>query len=163
MPECYAKELGDCEGRIEDEHFVPIAMQRFLGEVNLEGFPWLEGATSNALPPSAYAHARMICTRHHDLLDGLDGIAAAYFRNLMFIAGANNLATGAPGRIEDIAPNIDGRSLERWMLKTICGALAAGSVAGVRALPLAWLRVLFNHVTWPQPWSMPMPMIYTLN
>jgi hypothetical protein len=152
MGNCFAQMLGDCDGPLEDEHFIPRALQRMVGLVVIGGLPWQRGSQS-ILPPSAYAHGRIICKLHHDRLDGLDGNAAAYFRNLTLIANPNHVASGIPGRADDISPLIDGRALERWFVKTICGAIATGSTGDIRLVPDAWVRVLFGAVEWPEEWA----------
>ena len=110
MPKCYAEILGDCKGQIEDEHFISKSLQDMFGAATMSGLAWQRGS-SNTLQPGSYAHSRVICQRHHDELDGLDGNALAYFRNLMLISGKNYIRTVDIGRIEDIATIIDGRAL----------------------------------------------------
>jgi hypothetical protein len=137
---------------LEDEHFIPRVLQRMVGPVVVTGLAWQRGAQST-FPPGAYAHGRIICKRHHDQLDGLDGNAASYFRNLMLIANPNHASSGIPGRAEDISQLIDGRALEKWFLKTICGAIASGSIENVRAVPETWIRALFGALEWPEEWA----------
>lgn len=151
MPECYAHRLGDCAGPIEDEHFIPRSIQRLMGTVVVSGLAWQRGEPKE-LQPGSYAHARIICERHHDRLDGLDGNALAYFRNLMLIANPNHVSSGAAGRAEDITHRIDGRSLEKWCLKTVCGAIATGAVAD-QTIPAVWLEGLFDRIRWPDEWA----------
>jgi hypothetical protein len=153
MPKCYAENLGDCKGQIEDEHFIPKSIQSMFGPVTMSGFAWQKGSTKS-LQPGSYAHARVICQKHHDELDGLDGNATAYFRNLMLIVGQNHVGTGTPGRAEDITTMIDGRSLERWFMKTICGAISTKTIDGIGDLPDLWTQGLFTRVPWPDEWAM---------
>jgi hypothetical protein len=149
---CFANILGDCSGPIEDEHFIPQALQRLIGQAVVSGFAWQKG-TSKSLQPSSYAHGRVICQRHHDQLDGLDGNATAYFRNLMLIANPNHVSSGKPGRAEDISSLIDGRALERWFLKLICGSIATGSIKDVNAVPEHLVRALFQRIEWPSEYA----------
>ena len=150
---CYAHCLEDCGGKIEDEHFIPVSMQRMLGPVRVAGMAWQEGEC-HQLNPKTYAHSKIICARHHDALDGLDGNALGYFRNFMLFASPNHVATGQPGRAEDIARIIDGRALERWFLKTICGAIASDSIEAANTVPRAWLDALFLRSQWPDQFAM---------
>jgi hypothetical protein len=153
MRECFARTLGDCDGAVEDEHFIPRVLQEMVGPVAVKGLAWQRG-TRSTLQPGSYAHTRIICERHHDQLDGLDGNAASYFRNLMLIANPDHVASGVPGRREDISPLIDGPGFERWFLKTICGAIASKSIENVQVVPDTWIRVLFGAVEWPDEWAM---------
>jgi hypothetical protein len=124
-----------------------------FGAVDVAGLAWQRG-TSKHMQPGTYAHSRIICQKHHDELDGLDGNALAYFRNLMLIASPNHISTGIRGRAEDITAAIDGRGLERWFMKTICGAIAAGTVEGVGENPPSWIGALFARTAWPEQWAM---------
>ncbi len=153
MPTCYAAGLGDCDGKIEDEHFVSRSLQRMFGAVDVAGLAWQRGASKH-MQPGSYAHSRVICRKHHDALDGLDGNALAYFRNLMLIANPNHISTGIRGRAKDITPTLDGRGLERWFMKTICGAIAAGTIEGVTEIPPPWIGALFTRTAWPENWAM---------
>jgi hypothetical protein len=72
----------------------------------------------------------------------------------MLIANPNHVASGVPGRAEDISPLIDGPGLERRFLKTICGAIASASIENVQVVPDTWIRVLFGAVEWPDEWAM---------
>jgi hypothetical protein len=146
MAECYARILSDCGGRIEDEHFFSAALQRMLGEVTISGFAW-QGGTPKKLPPTTYAHGRVLCQKHHDHLDGLDGNATNYFRNLMLSANPNHVATGQPGRAEDISALIDGRALEKWFLKLLCGIAATDSVENAQKVRDEWVLALSDTTT----------------
>lgn len=152
MPKCYAEHLGDCEGKIEDEHFIPKTLQRMFGVVDLGGLSWQRGSVKK-MAPGTYAHARMICRRHHDQLDGFDGVALAYFRNFMLLAGQKHISTGALGRIQEITPVLNGRVLEKWFMKTICGAIAAKTVEGISQVPHRWIEGLFSKNPWPEEWA----------
>src|SRR5688500_405752 len=111
MPECYARALGDCAGHVEDEHFVPQVLQKMFGPVAIEGMAWQRKRRTPVLPAGAYAHSRILCRKHHDDLDGLDPNAAAYFGNLLLMAGGAFPGRDAPGASSDVVPNIDGRAL----------------------------------------------------
>lgn len=149
MKRCYAEVLGDCAGALEDEHFISHAIQRMLGPVTINGLKWTERRPLKQVNPGSYAHAKLLCQKHHDELDGLDGNALAYFRNLMLILGQKHLATGVMGRSEDIQPTIDGRALERWFLKLLCGGFNSKAFARNTEVPRQWIDALFLRVAWP--------------
>jgi hypothetical protein len=153
MAKCYAHQLGDCQGQIEDEHFIPNALQNMMGQVTVSWLAWQRGV-AKTLQPSSYAHARIICQHHHDQLDGLDGLALAYFRNLMLIANPNHVSSGIRGKVEDITQVLNGRNLEKWFLKTICGAIAAKVFDNIDVIPINWIRALFDRIDWPDTWAM---------
>jgi hypothetical protein len=39
-------------------------------------------------------------------------------------------------------------------LKTICGAIAAAAIEGVKEIPRAWIDALFGRSPWPDQWAM---------
>jgi hypothetical protein len=143
--------LRDCNGRLEREHFIPVSVQELLGPATLRGLAWQNG-NKHQLPPRAYAHGRVICAKHHDELDGLDAVARDYFKNLM-LAAVGGFRAGEVGRAADITSPIDGRSLERWCLKMICGALATENVVIPMGFPHLWLDALVSRVAWPDSWA----------
>jgi hypothetical protein len=125
-----------------------------FGHVSIEGMAWQRGRRTPILPAGAYAHSRILCRKHHDDLDGLDPNAAAYLGNLMLMAGGGFPGRDHPGASTDVAPNIDGRALERWFLKFMCGAIATGSIDPARTVPDAWVMVLFERTAWPEQWAL---------
>ncbi|MFC1989506.1 hypothetical protein ACFLVW_02930 [Chloroflexota bacterium] len=157
VSKCYAEYLGDCEGNIEFEHFIPKSLQNMFGAVDVSGLAWQEGDTKK-MQPGSYANARVICKRHHDQLDGLDGVALDYFRNFMLLAGQRQIRTGEMGRIQDIKSVLNGRALEKWFMKTICGAIAAKAIDGVNKVPQQWTDGLFAKIPWPEDWAIHVSM-----
>jgi hypothetical protein len=152
MHSCFAKILGDCEGQIEDEHFIPDSIQKLLATVTISGLPW-QSRSPKTIQPGTYAHSRIICKKHHNELDGLDGNALAYFRNWMLIMGKHYIGTGEVGKIEHITPSINGRGLERWFMKTICGALSSQNIVRSYKIPDQWIMGLFFRIQWPDEWA----------
>lgn len=152
MPGCYASILGDCNGPVEVEHFIPNSIQSILGAVTIAGFAWQKGS-SNYVLPGSYAKSKLLCTKHHDYLDGLDANAKAYFQNLMLITGKYHLTSGKIGNISDISSKIDGRALEKWCLKMICGAIKARNIGLKEDIPILWIHALFDKVPWPEEWA----------
>ena len=153
MARCYASGLGDCEGPIEDEHFIPKSLQDMLGPVTVEGLRWQQGSRV-LMQAGSYAHSRVLCRRHHDELDGIDGVAFAYFKNLMLIASPKHVRTGALMTSTDIAAVIHGRALERWFLKTICGGVSSRNIDGMEEVPRRWIEGLFARIAWPEEWAL---------
>jgi hypothetical protein len=49
---------------------------------------------------------------------------------------------------------IDGRALERWFLKFMCGAIVTGSIDPMRTVPETWVTALFGRTQWPEQWAL---------
>jgi hypothetical protein len=108
---CWASSLGDCAGRISDEH--PIS-QSLLGEgfVQVAGGPWPDGS----LIPVRRLAAPTLCERHNGALSELD---AEVGRLGEAIRAA--FRTQGPAEL-----SVDGALLERWCLKALVGIVAGG-------------------------------------
>src|ERR1700739_4362515 len=109
MAKCYAEQLGDCSGKIELEHVIPQSVQRIIGPATIGGFA-CQRVKTQLMSVGAYAKARVLCARHHDELDGLDGIAARFFQNLMLASNELHVVSRKRGRVEDLTPTIVGRA-----------------------------------------------------
>lgn len=146
---CYAFALGSCAGRIEREHWLPQGVQEFMEEVLVSGFPWQAHGQQRQMAPGSYAVARVICQHHHRLLNGLDGPGRDYLRNIYLMSRT------IEARREDLlVTRFDGRTIERWMLKAACGAVASGvGQVGATVRP-EWVRALFGASPWPDAWRL---------
>lgn len=71
----------------------------------------------------------------------------------MLLAGQKHLSSGVPGRAQDIDNVLDGRALEKWFMKTICGAVAGKLIDGVGEVPQRWIEGLFAKGPWPEEWA----------
>jgi hypothetical protein len=150
MKRCYGHPLGDCAGPLEREHYLPVGIQKMLGNVTVCGIAW-QGGGEHKMAPGTYAASHVLCERHHDEFDGLDGNALAYFQNFKYVA--TPAFTVPDLGAAKLTPSIDGRALETWMLKTICGAISAKAIEGVTDVPVEWVRALFQRDPWPADWA----------
>jgi hypothetical protein len=148
---CYAYALADCSANISREHYVSHALLRQLsieGRVTIDGFPWQNTGAVNSVPPATLT-GKILCGRHSLALSPLDAGASTLFR-----------------RIDEFHHDFSARNyenrfflcnahdIERWMLKTLCGAVVSGN-AKIRAgesnwrPPLEWLQILFGEKPFP--------------
>lgn len=149
---CYASLLGDCGGKLEREHYFSGALQDMIGPVKASGFHWLD-REEVPLSPRKYAFSKMLCRKHHDDLDGLDQVAKNYFQNYMLLSHRSHINSGMNGSSEELSFNINGRELEKWFLKFICGAVASKNLGVNTNIQDEWVAVLFSRVAWPDHWS----------
>ena len=97
--------------------------------------------------------SNILCARHNNALSPLDTEAGRFIRT--FGEYDANFNTSQP--VPQIAV-FSGEDIERWMLKTVCGMVAAGQVAkdGIvqsRAVPDVWVDVLYRLASWPTGWG----------
>jgi hypothetical protein len=146
---CYASDLGDCAGGISREHYFSKAMTGAIPakEFNMGGFPWQKPGEFSSLTSDALT-AKVLCRKHNEALSPLDAVAGSFFRTVY---------ASTRGGIQDLIPldelcfEFDGRVIERWLLKVLCGVLASGNHSGSnRSVPRAWIEVLYERRSWPE-------------
>jgi hypothetical protein len=117
-----------------------------LGVSAVAGLSWMQGRQIN-MAPGSYGVGRILCRKHHDDLDGLDVAGCSLFQNL-------RLATLGGGHIDDLSSPINGREIEKWLLKLICGAIASRNVSETGAIVRReWIDALFDRCPWPEDWA----------
>ncbi|MEV2211168.1 hypothetical protein AB0H86_06670 [Streptomyces sp. NPDC050997] len=126
--------------------------------ITVLGMPWQKGST-HQLPVSALA-ANILCQRHNSALSPLDVSASSAFRVLWHFQEDQRRVPDPHGAEFAL---VNGDELERWLLKLLWGAVAAGALSHegnpVRALHSsaskeALLDYLFRDGTLPEGWGL---------
>jgi hypothetical protein len=149
---CYAGAMGDCAGGLTREHYFSKAILKIFGdrELKISGLPWQQEGEEKILRAESLV-ANVLCNKHNGRLSPLDTEAASFFTTIY-----KSTRGGIQGAIstEDLRFQFDGRLIERWMLKVICGAIASGNHGGKsRMVPQSWIDVLFERRPWPQEFT----------
>ncbi len=122
-PRCYMRALADCSEKISREHYMSKTILEALCEegdrpqLQVSGLPWMGPGETVNLTPNALA-SKVLCVRHNGMLSKLDDEALRFFlaiRELRY----------PPQRRRHLVL-FAGNDIERWMLKTMLGTLAAG-------------------------------------
>jgi hypothetical protein len=151
-PRCYASRLGDCSPLLSREHFISHGILKVLrhgGTVTINGFNWQPENSVQELPPARLA-SKILCKRHNESLSGLDAMALRLFQAIDNSIRQNER--------KDRVFLFDGSDFERWLLKTLCGAVFSGNAhmkasdKDWRPSPL-WLHVLFDGIPFPRRWG----------
>jgi hypothetical protein len=120
---CYLAAYRDCSEKLSREHYLSKGILRALeaenGPLTLTGLPWLEAGEVASLPPTALA-ARVLCERHNNCLSPLDSAALRLFHAFRQLR--------EPPPTNSALTLLSGHDVERWLLKTLLGILAAGIV-----------------------------------
>jgi len=144
---CYASGLADCSADISREHYISHALLRLLsveGRVTIDGFPWQNAAAVSSVPPATLT-GKILCSRHNSALSPLDAVAAMLFRRIDEFHHEIR-----DRKYENRFFLCNGHDIERWMLKTLCGAVVSGN-AEMRSgqsnwrPPLEWVQILFGE------------------
>jgi hypothetical protein len=153
MPlDCWAVELGDCDGQQSGEHIVSGGI--WTGPtVDVIGFPWCKDSPKKI--GIGALTANILCRRHNSLLSPLDSAAKEAFKGL---ATASQLANGRRRILTrpwtPIIIHTNGTLLERWCLKTALNIayikrprLNWGISPGLPSdrVPLELVRAAFGH------------------
>jgi hypothetical protein len=157
-PDCYAGALRDCSTTISNEHYISEDVLTALGDLGpVQGFTWLGPDGTTKVVPAGALVSKVLCKRHNEALSPLDARAGQFFRQLQ---AADQFLHHGPGTFTIYLAN--GHDLERWLLKTLCGVVAANiiDVAPVQRPwrpPLQWLRILFGGAPFPAGWGLYVP------
>jgi len=156
-PKCYAGALLDCGTIISEEHYISEDVLNALGDLApVHGFTWL-GPDGTKVVPAGALVGKVLCKRHNEVLSPLDARAGQLFRQLQ---KADQFLQHGPGAFEIYLAN--GHDLERWLLKMLCGMVAANviDVAPVQRPwrpPIEWLHILFRGAPFPAGWGLYVP------
>ena len=125
---------------------------KLFGDVDLKvsGLPWQKDGAQKTLRAASLV-ANVLCQEHNQRLSPLDKEAAQFFETIYKCTRG-----GIQGLIptDDLRFEFDGRLIERWMLKVICGAIASGNYGGQsRVVPLSWIDVLYERRAWPEEFT----------
>ena len=119
------------------------------------GLPWHEPGQWQPISLKS-AVARVLCERHNSALAPLDREAAGLFAALLAIDAHVRAGRPCPGPLALVS----GHAIERWMLKTLIGLIAAGGLARDgqryedRTIKLEWIEILFGRRPWPRHWRL---------
>jgi hypothetical protein len=135
MQECWAAVLGGCEGGISREHIISESL--FSGTtIGVRGMPWCREG-HKFIGKAGYT-ANILCRKHNSDLSPVDDAGTNAFATLRLMATIYSNRSGMLeyglwcGRFEVIKQRIDGRGLERWLLKTLINM----ELAGKEGLPI---------------------------
>jgi hypothetical protein len=152
QPGCYAGSLADCAGGLSREHYFSDAILRLFGDVDMKvsGMPWQKEGEQKILRAASLV-SNVLCQKHNQRLSPLDKEAEDFF-NTIYKCTRGGIQGLIP--IDDLHFEFNGRLLERWMLKVICGAIAAGNYRGnSRVVPSSWVDVLYERRPWPEEFT----------
>lgn len=122
MERCWASVLGDCEGPLSDEHIITAGLFEDP-MLKVSGFDWCNGGVREI--PRDRLVRRILCRSHNGRLSQIDRTAirsARVFDEWLRVEIARREAAGGPKRWTTAHFEIDGRELERWLLKTTINA-----------------------------------------
>jgi hypothetical protein len=154
MENCWASTLGECSGRISQEHIVSKGCFADT-EIGVKGLPWcpqkprlirIEKFTDDIL-----------CTAHNSSLSSVDEAGVSAFRAIKSIARMNaaradmkRFLSWEHFQVEHY--EVDGPLLERWFLKTLINMeltgkqmLAIGPTLCENRPPRHLVRIAFGH------------------
>jgi len=145
--------LADCSPDISREHYVSHGLLKLLsieGKVTIDGFPWQNAGAVGRFPPATLT-GKILCGRHNLALSALDAVASRLFER---IDRFHRELVDSTTRHQTRFFLFNGHDIERWMLKTLCGAVVSGN-AEIRTgesnwkPPLEWFEILFGEDPFP--------------
>lgn len=121
---CWAAALGDCQGRISQEHYISRAMWD-TDVIDVIGFSWCKDEPKQV--PVARLTAGVLCEHHNQTLSEVDAAGAFIFQTFKKAEKLWEERSKSP-HVEWAKSlfNINGWMLERWLAKAMMGILRAG-------------------------------------
>jgi hypothetical protein len=157
-PQCYARALSGCNRVISGEHYVSESILELVENragqksksVRVTGLSFQQPGALEMLGISNLV-GNILCKTHNSLLSTFDDAGKAMF-TAMDAMNDGAVDQSLPRR----ALRVDGDSLERWMLKTMCGGFYSGAFKFSPTMRLKgvcpsreWLDILFNEADLP--------------
>jgi hypothetical protein len=145
-PRCYANSDRDCSETISKEHFISENLLRRIeldGLSKVAGLAWQPPQTFTRIATKSLA-SNILCERHNSRLGHLDSMVGRFVDEVQAI-DRGKLPAGKSIRI-------DGRDLERWMLKCLIGMTFSGNIKN--QLKPECLELLFQRLLWPDAWGL---------
>lgn len=155
-PRCYAGKLGGCSDVMSREDWLTksvldkIRNRGSRKTISVSGLWWQKPGAREDLGTSAI-RSWTLCKVHNYALSAIDATGGRLFESAIQLADH----IGQGGRLAGELV-VDGHTIERWLLKILCGSLAAkqyrderrGKNVGIRP-PLSWIEFLYNRRPWP--------------
>ena len=116
--ECWASQLGGCEGPQSGEHYVTRAL--FSGPIVVKGARWIK--SKGAIPLSS-AKANILCKRHNERLSDADVAAVNVQKVSMYASRPPRFGQDGRMRRRPKRFHIDGKLFSRWLTKTYCNLM----------------------------------------
>jgi len=155
-PKCYANKTNNCSTKISREHYISNNILANFEEnkvIKIVGLPWLEHDRFHLLSRKKLV-ANILCTSHNGMLSKLDSDMGHLFKTLInFDNSFNNDVS------ESTSITFSGDNLEKWMMKTICGFIAAKIISkeGTKQeyeLNENLIEILYNDAPLPNGWGL---------
>ena len=93
------------------------------GKVTIDGFPWQDSGARNKVPALSLT-GKILCRRRNLASSALDAITSRLFER---IDQFHHELVDAAQKNENRFFLFNGHDIERWMLKTLCGAVVSGN------------------------------------
>jgi len=125
-PKCYMRTTRNCSENISKEHYISrsvLASMDKAGTQKISGIPWKPREALHTMPTDSLV-AKVLCERHNVAVSPLDAEAGRFIRTI----GSYDRGFHEKPYHTEITV-FCGEELEKWMLKTVCGMVAAGAVA----------------------------------
>src|SRR5580692_9749094 len=147
QPKCYANHYDNYSATMSNEHCLSRAVLEIIdptGMVRVVGAPWLNGKEETI--STANLTAKVLCSKHNSELSVLDAEAGRFFKA---VCETEKILLSARKNPQHAEYKFDGKLLERWCLKVLCGYAASGNFqTGIATRPQpSWVDVVFGK--WP--------------
>lgn len=149
-PRCYLKHLGDCSEILSAEHIISANLLRRMSKdgrtIKMDGLRWQKLGEQNRIGINSLV-SKCLCDKHNSELSPLDAEAGKFFAWLHEL-----------GSVESKLPNgmsINGRLVERWMLKSMVAYLESDKSGTSHIVSPKLLNLITSaFARWPTGWGL---------
>lgn len=146
MSKCFLEGFGQCAGKITREHYVSETVLRAISNdssIEIGGLPWLPPNELRRIGIGSLT-TKALCERHNSGLADLDKAAGTLIRTF-------DAADKDPNSLPALTA-FNGKTIERWLLKVLCGLTASGGLNNA-VIPDTWKKLLVGGA-WPAKWGL---------
>lgn len=136
--DCWARELGNCDGPMTGEHFVSKCL-RYGKMMAIKGLPFCKDDYVKI--SWATAKSNVLCARHNSVLSPVDAEALRFKTTIEKIENQEHPTKGKDQLKRPVTIRICGTRFSQWLVKSCCNQLAVRKLSS----PKSFVRFAFGQ------------------
>jgi hypothetical protein len=151
-PGCFANIDFNCSRDITKEHVVSRTILESFelnNKIAVAGFPWQSEAKSFKFIGVSSLVSKILCRYHNNLFSKYDSEAGRFFDCIRRYDAGFSIEECENENLE-----LDGRLIEYWMLKTVCGFIASKQTSEALELKPLFIDILLGNQPMPEYWGL---------
>lgn len=152
-PQCYLAETNGCSKKISKEHYISKSLldqiEKQNAKIDIAGLTWIPREQYKSVGKASLT-SKMLCQKHNSALSPIDGAICEFTRAISAIDA--DFLNEQP---EGLVCNVDGRYVERWILKTLIGMVTSKQFKESLSYKNKCSKLLCSPTArWPKHWGL---------